>query len=76
MIRQQSKYRFFSINNQSGDATANILMLLAFALLAFLLWQYNQSKTSDDLQETDPLVTRNSTQTNQNDQEIIVDPLQ
>jgi hypothetical protein len=76
MIRQQSKYRFSSINNQSGDATANILMLLAFALLAFLLWQYNQSKISDDVQETEPLVTRDGTQTRQNDQEIIVDPLQ
>ena len=55
MIRQHKKHRF-SVN-QCGNATVNILVLLAFALLAFLLWQYNQSNTDDDVQETDPLVT-------------------
>ncbi len=76
MTRQQNRHRFFSSKKQGGDATANILVLLAFVLLAFLLWQYNQSKIDEDAQETDPLVTRDSTQTNQNEQAMIADPLQ
>lgn len=76
MIRQHKKHRFSVHKNQCGNATVNILVLLAFALLAFLLWQYNQSKTDDDVQETDPLVTLDGTQTRQNDQGMIVDPLQ
>jgi hypothetical protein len=76
MIRQKSKHRFSSIKNQCGDASTNIVLLLAFALLALLLWQFNQSNTDDDTQQTDPLVTTDGTQTSQNDQRMTGDPLQ
>ncbi len=75
MIRQQRNYGFSSIKSQNGDVKANILVLLAFALLAFLVWQYNQNTTADDDQVTDPL-TMDDSQASEDKQEGIIDPLQ
>ena len=76
MSIQQSKHTCSSIKKQCGDASTMIVLSLAFVLLAFLLWQYNQNKTDDDAQETDLLVTRDATQINQNEPEQIIDSLQ
>ncbi len=75
MIRQQRNYGFSSIKSQNGDVKANILVLLAFALLAFLVWQYNQNTTADEDQVTDPL-TMDDSQASEDKQEGIIDPLQ
>ncbi len=75
MIRQQYKHRVFSSKKQCGDVRANILVLLGFALLAFLLWQYNQNN-ADDEQATDQQITMDDSQLNEEKPDGIIDPLE